>query len=173
MQDVHIPAEFLQDPWEKNVSGLGLGRDAVRTPMQWDATPHAGFSNGAPWLPIANNFRLCNVEIQRSDPHSLLTLYRTLLHLRRREPALARGTYKPFDVGPGIVAYERRFGERCIMVALNLTSDPVSLNSSDMSQRCVVLLSTHLDRETGVPMPDCRLRSNEGLILLNIREPGK
>ena len=39
MRDVEIPPDAVQDPWEKNVPGIGLGRDPERTPMQWDATP--------------------------------------------------------------------------------------------------------------------------------------
>jgi alpha-glucosidase len=44
MHDVPIPPYLVQDPFEKNLPGLGLGRDPVRTPMQWDAEKHAGFS---------------------------------------------------------------------------------------------------------------------------------
>src|SRR5262249_37985030 len=46
MRDVAIPPEQVQDPWEKNVPGLGLGRDPERTPVQWDITANAGFTNG-------------------------------------------------------------------------------------------------------------------------------
>ena len=41
MTDVVIPAERGRDPWEKNVPGLGLGRDPERTLMQWDGGPNA------------------------------------------------------------------------------------------------------------------------------------
>ena len=44
MADVPIPTQCLRDPWEKNVPGLGLGRDPERTPMQWDASGNAGFT---------------------------------------------------------------------------------------------------------------------------------
>ena len=59
MTDVPIPPERVQDPWERNVPGLGLGRDPVRTPMQWDAGPNAGFARAGaePWLPLAPDYR--------------------------------------------------------------------------------------------------------------------
>jgi alpha-glucosidase len=61
MQDVPIPPELVQDPFEKNVPGIGVGRDPERTPMQWDASPSAGFSTGTPWLPVADNYAVVNV----------------------------------------------------------------------------------------------------------------
>ena len=56
MQDVPIPPERVQDPFEKNVPGIGLGRDPERTPMQWNAAPNAGFTDGTPWLPLADDY---------------------------------------------------------------------------------------------------------------------
>src|SRR4028118_2310319 len=57
MEDVPIPPELEQDPWGKRVPGMGLGRDPERTPMQWDASPAAGFTTGEPWLPVASDYR--------------------------------------------------------------------------------------------------------------------
>src|SRR5690606_11977646 len=53
MRDVPIAPEQVQDPFEKNVPGMGMGRDPCRTPMQWDTSPNAGFTTGRPWLPLA------------------------------------------------------------------------------------------------------------------------
>src|SRR3569833_84734 len=57
---VAIPPDAVQDPWEKNEPGLGLGRDPSRTPMQWDATANAGFSTARPWLPLDANYAVSN-----------------------------------------------------------------------------------------------------------------
>ena len=95
MTDVPIPHDQVRDPSEKNVSGLGLGRDPVRTPMLWDDGANAGFSNGEPWLPVSPSFRDQNVELQARDPCSMLALYRALLAFRRRERALSVGGYEP------------------------------------------------------------------------------
>ena len=72
MHDVEIPPEKVQDPFEKNVPGRGLGRDPQRTPMQWSAAKNAGFTAGKPWLPIAEDYAQNNVEAERDDPFSIL-----------------------------------------------------------------------------------------------------
>src|SRR5688500_7530759 len=93
MTDVPIPPPLVQHPFEKNVPGMGLGRDPERTPMQWDDGPNAGFAppGATPWLPLAEDYRTVNVARQREDPKSLLTLYRRLIQLRRAEAALSVG----------------------------------------------------------------------------------
>ena len=52
MPQVAIAPDRVRDPWEKNVPGMGVGRDGCRTPMQWDDTAYAGFSVREPWLPL-------------------------------------------------------------------------------------------------------------------------
>ncbi len=64
MADANIPPQSVQDPWEKNVPGLGLGRDPERSPMPWDATAHGGFSTGLPWLPLGEEWDRVNVAAQ-------------------------------------------------------------------------------------------------------------
>src|SRR5262249_11408938 len=94
MLNVTIPPERVQDPLEKNVPGLGLGRDGCRTPMQWNGTKNAGFTSGLPWLPIDDDYPIVNVESQSVDPTSILTLYHRLIALRRAHGALAYGDYE-------------------------------------------------------------------------------
>ena len=90
MCDVPIAPDQVQDPFEKNVPGMGLGRDPERTPMQWSAAPNAGFTlpQNKPWLPIAADVATVNVEAEQADPKSMLTLYRRLIALRRAERLL-------------------------------------------------------------------------------------
>ena len=59
------------------------GRDNARTPMQWDAAPHAGFTRGQPWLAANPNYREINVAAAVADPDSILHHYRRLIALRR------------------------------------------------------------------------------------------
>jgi alpha-glucosidase len=122
MVDVDLPADSVQDPWERNVPGRGLGRDPARTPMQWDGGRRAGFCEAAatPWLPLAPDAGRVNVEAQREDPDSLLSLYRRLLRLRRDHPALHAGDYRTLAVLGEVLAYERRCAGERMAVLVNL-----------------------------------------------------
>ena len=128
MRDVEIPPERVQDPFEKNVPGLGLGRDPARTPMQWDASPNAGFCapDVEPWLPVADDYRIYNAATEREDPASMLNLHRRLLALRRSEPALALGSYDPVEATGDVLAYARETDGRRLLIVLNLGHDPAT-----------------------------------------------
>jgi alpha-glucosidase len=127
LEQVPIPPDRVQDPWEKNEPGLGLGRDPCRTPMPWDLGPSAGFTTGEPWLPLNGDWKTRNVAIQGADPGSMLSLYRDLLALRRSSPALSLGDYAEVAAAGGLLVYERRSDPERIAVALNLTSHPKSV----------------------------------------------
>jgi alpha-glucosidase len=162
MANVPIPPERVQDPWEKNLPGRGLGRDPERTPMQWDAAPNAGFTTGEPWLPVADDFAAVNVAAQRADPGSILSLHRRLLKLRRAEPALAVGSYTRVEAEGDVLAYVREHGGERFFVALNLGSHPTSL---PFGGRGEVALSTHLDREGEEVVDRVELRGDEGVVV--------
>jgi len=164
MHDVAIPPEFVRDPWEKNVPGLGLGRDPERTPMQWSAEPAAGFTEGAPWLPLADDSGRVNVEAERREPTSMLGLYRRLIELRRREDALSVGRYRPRGVRSDLLAYERSQAERRFLVVLNLGHHEQrwDLNAGELGH---VVVSTHLDREQEAVAAAVRLRPDEGVVI--------
>jgi len=164
MANVPIPPGRIQDPFERRVPGMGLGRDPVRTPMQWSAASHAGFTSGEPWLPVSPDHRLVNVAAQRQDPKSMLALHRALIGLRRRAPALALGSYQPLPAEGDVLAYVRSAGadEPSFLVALNLGSREQRL-ALPRSGR--VALSTHLDRAGERARGALELRPDEGLIV--------
>jgi alpha-glucosidase len=91
MRDTPVPRGRLQDPLGRRSWPLPVGRDPERTPMQWNAGPNAGFTEGTPWLPINRNSAHLNVERQSDDPDSLLSFYRALLDLRKTRPRLHSG----------------------------------------------------------------------------------
>jgi alpha-glucosidase len=91
------------------------GRDRFRHPMQWDGSPSGGFSTGQAWLPPVDPAER-NVEAQRDDSESALTLTRKLIALRRE---LGDG-FELLDAAEGVVAYRR--GRHT--VAVNTTAEP-------------------------------------------------
>lgn len=116
----------LQDPLGLNTWPLGfLGRDPSRRPMQWDASPDAGFGSAAPWLPFDPEFRACNVAAQRGDPQSLLEWYRALLALRRQKAALRRGSLHFIEGPKGLFAWERSLGVKLAAHAFAAGSEAV------------------------------------------------
>jgi alpha-glucosidase len=163
MEDVPIPTQAVRDPWEKNVPGLGLGRDPERTPMQWDDSEGAGFTNGDPWLPLSGDRAVLNVKQQRGEARSMLSLYRALLALRRAEPALSIGVHVKAEAIGRVLTYRRFHAGRWITVALNFSDRPQTLkNRADAHD---VLISTHLDRAERESGNTVKLRPNEGLVM--------
>ena len=108
------PASLPDPPFDR------AGRDAVRTPMQWDPGARGGFTNGTPWLPLVDP-EVRNVAEQAADPASLLSLYRRLIAVRRASPALARGSQRSlFGVAPDVLAWMRESDEERVLVLLNV-----------------------------------------------------
>ncbi len=164
MHNVPIPPDRVQDPFEKNVPGLGHGRDPSRTPMQWSAANNADFSTGAPWLPIAEDFTTVNVALAKNQEDSLLTLYRRLIELRRSEPALAIGAYQSLPATGDVLAYTRQSaGSNSFLVALNF--GPTCTNSTQTTLAESLLLSSYLDRANQIIEGPIELRPQEGIIV--------
>jgi alpha-glucosidase len=160
MQDVSITPDRVRDPWEKNVPGLGLGRDPVRTPIPWTSEVHGGFTKGDPWLPV-DTVRTRDVAQQRADSASMLRLYQELLRLRRSELALSLGCYSTRGITASLLVYERRYKNRRLQIALNMTGASASLPTELSMGK--VLLST-LPGERSVVGADRVLRPNEGVV---------
>jgi alpha-glucosidase len=155
----------VQDPFEKNVPGIGVGRDGCRTPMQWDATANAGFSAGRPWLPLADDSTQENVRNLEADTASILNLHRALIRLRRASPELTRGSYEPLTATGSLLIYRRRGPSSSVLVALNLGDDPASVGYDAIGGHAEILLSTFMDRSGETFSGTLKLRGNEGVVL--------
>src|SRR5260370_20329569 len=125
MHNSEIPPQYIQDPAEKNLPGMGFGRDPERTPMQWDDSPNAGFCPPTvdPWLPIAPDYKQVNVAAQRQDHPSMLSLPPPLLRLPPPPPPLPLAPYTPIEGAPAdCFVYTRQFGGQRPLIALNFPS---------------------------------------------------
>lgn len=166
MMDVAIPPDRVQDPWEKRVPGFGFGRDPVRTPMAWTDAPGGDFSTAPPWLPLHDTTN-DNVATQRTQPYSILALYRELIALRRREPALSLGHYGLVEARGDVLVYERRHGARRLVVLLNLAESTVY---TPLDGAGAQLLSTYGDHPAAPFGALIKLRAHEGMIVEVSRE---
>ncbi|MBN2472291.1 MAG: DUF3459 domain-containing protein, partial [Anaerolineae bacterium] len=169
MQDVDIPRELWQDPWAINSSpDANVNRDPARTPMQWDASPNAGFCPPGviPWLPIAEDYEEVNVVAQEDEPESTLAFYRRLLALRRELPALHGGAFAFVDDLPeGILAYTRRAGESRLLVVINFSDTLRVVDVPRVGWRGELLLSTRFTAPGALDLTGLALQANESMLI--------
>ena len=115
-----LPRDVLQDPMFARSDGTSPGRDGCRVPLPWQAdVPGLGFSivppTAAPWLPQPVHWAALAVDVQQHQPCSTLKLYRRALRLRRRLFGHAEPRVEWMDRGPGILAFRRDSGFRCVL----------------------------------------------------------
>ncbi|MEU1971580.1 alpha-glucosidase [Microbacterium sp. NPDC019599] len=110
---------------EQLLKGLADGsRDNARTPMQWDASPAAGFTTGTPWLAVNPNHVTVNAEAERGDEASVFHHYRRLIALRHDDPVVRFGDFAlllPED--PHVYAFTRTLSDTTLVVLGNFTGD--------------------------------------------------
>jgi alpha-glucosidase len=123
IEDVHDPIGKLGWPKEK-------GRDGERTPMQWTPGPEAGFTTSdKPWIKVPPSAKKDNVETEEEDPNSIFNAYKKLLALRKSEPALRDGSYQSVDnENPYVFSFLRRSGTDTVLVSLNMSDQPRTVN---------------------------------------------
>jgi len=145
------------DSFEEVADIVGYrSRDNARTPMQWDDSDHAGFTDGEPWLPVNTNYREVNVAAQADD--SVTAYYRSLIELRAEHDAFVYGTYE--DLHPEherLAAYTQTLeypdggvSERMLAV-LNFSADREPVELPTTVEDADLLLSNY-DRDAIAPM---------------------
>ena len=164
LEQTAIKKEDVRDPFERNVPGIGVGRDGCRTPMQWNGTPGAGFSTAKPWLPLDPSYGVRNVAKLRADNASIYNLYRRLIALRRSRPSLNCGTYRAIAAEGDLLLFTRSHGSDRILVALNLGAEPVRVCLPKRPLKGRLVLSCFADREGEAFDGSIDLRGDEGVI---------
>jgi alpha-glucosidase len=169
MMDVPIPPGKLRDPAGLRQAGVsGVSRDPERTPMQWEAAPHAGFCppDAEPWLPVAPDYEQVNASAQEKDPRSMLSLFRRLTSLRRESAALREGSLRTLESGePSVLAFERDDGGDRLIILLNFGKQAKNVDLSTVAAEGEIVLSTLAGREGREKLRLIHLRGNEGIIL--------
>lgn len=110
-------------------------RDNARTPMQWDNSNNAGFTDGKPWLKVNPNYKDINVEAQLKDNNSILRYYQKLIALRKSEKYGDIFTYGKvipvFQENDELFAYYRSLNDRSILVIANFGDKDNTFNLDD------------------------------------------
>ena len=167
MTDVYVPPPERHDPYQD--------RDKERTPMQWNTSENAGFTNGTPWLPLPDNYTIFNVEVESNDSYSPLTLYRKLSELRSNYSALQHAGYKHIANSTDILAYLREHEDKDskLLVVINFSEEEttVNLNDTDLVNPTMLLSST-LNRNGSISLESIDLLGGEAVIIRGSGDDG-
>jgi len=153
----------VRDPAAKH----GPGRDPERSPMLWLNAPNAGFTppGATPWLPLMSDWPTRNAANQSADPRSMLTLYRSLLALRRQHDTLHSGAITDISAEGHVLRYRRlalpEGHSTDFQILLNLGDDVATVTCAPGT----VLLTTLLDGSGSEVNGPIQIESGEGLLI--------
>jgi oligo-1,6-glucosidase len=143
----HADALSLGLEMETVLNSLSVkSRDNARTPMQWDDTSHAGFTDGIPWLPVNPNYVTINAAAQRADPNSIFHHYRALIELRHDHPVVAHGRFALLlPDHDQIWALTRTHQDQVLIMIANCSSTAARCPADDLPDlsETRILLATH------------------------------
>lgn len=113
------------------------GRDNARTPMQWNNTKNAGFTQSTPWLQVNPNYLDINTEKALEDKNSVFYTYQKLIQFRK-DPVIGNiilnGSYEDIDLNnKDLFMYKRTLDENELIIIANFTEkelpNPIKGNS--------------------------------------------
>ena len=146
---------------------LKMSRDQARTPVQWDASPHAGFTTGTPWIAVNPDYPEVNAAAEVGQPGSVFEHYRRLIELRHTDPVITDGGFELLlPDHPAIWAFLRRGPDTELLVAANFSADVTGAVLSldpDWADAAVVLTNLP-DQDPLEAPPDLKLRAWESVI---------
>ena len=177
MTNIHLPIEAYRDLESLNLyearkaagypeaeimaSLYARSRDNARTPMQWDASPHGGFTTGTPWLTENPNYREINATAELADPDSIFHYYRRLIALRKTYPVFVHGDFTLLEPDhPSLFVYRRKLARQSLLVICNYGGGETAWSLPAGWDDAQCLISNYPDRLPG------RLRPWEARILL-------
>lgn len=155
-----------RDPKEVFESLLLLSRDNSRTPMQWDDSPNAGFSDGKPWIKINPNFQEINVKNDLISPDSIYKYYQKLIRLRKENPVMVYGDYNDFTEGDKhIYGYTRSLDGTTWLIVLNhCDHENIWILPKQLQGQKKIILSNYKDNNEATNKTELKLRPHEARI---------
>lgn len=141
MANTPVPRKLMKDQLGKLYWPFYKGRDRARTPMQWNSSKNAGFSENTPWLPVNSDYAVKNSELQLSENDSLLNNFIKLINLRKQEPVLYKGKIEIAEKSEkAVLRYKRIYKDNNIEVIINFTNKTKII---DLDIDGEILYSTH------------------------------
>ena len=138
-----------RDPDELLAILASKSRDNGRTPMQWDASHNAGFSEGEPWIGVCDNYETVNARAALDDAGSVFYTYQSLISLRKTLPVLTWGDYEDLlPEHPSLWCYRRQWQGQTLIVAANLSNTPQEWQADLLSGKLQVLMSNYPTPQT-------------------------
>lgn len=128
LKEAELTFEQLQDPYGITFWPKFKGRDGCRTPMPWDSQQHAGFSNGAPWLPVADDHKDKNVTVQQQADLSVLQAYKQFIAWRKKQPEILYGDIAFLSSHESTLAFTRSYEGSTLFAAFNLSNTEQVVN---------------------------------------------
>jgi alpha-glucosidase len=166
MRDVSIPHDMIVDPRGVNMPDKNVSRDPARTPMQWDDSPDAGFTEGTPWLPVDRLYRRVNVARQQEQTSSLLLFYQRLIKFREQEPALYAGDFVPLYGDHQLMSFIRqREGYTRFLIVLNLSHRPCYFRPPGQEFRGTIEVCTAVELEGQKVNGTIALEGDQGIVV--------
>ena len=160
MTNVYVPPNKRRDLYED--------RDKERTPMQWNVSRNAGFtSNSTPWLPVADNYTLYNVDTEMENNSTMLVLYKTLVELRSNNIAFQYANYEGVLNSTDILAYRRYHDNNSdhFLIVMNFSQQPTTATFDVPFVNPQIVLSSNLNRTGAVNLSSVNLLQGEALVI--------
>lgn len=143
---------------------LKSSRDHARTPMQWNQSQYAGFSNHEPWIMVNPNYVNLNANQELQDKNSIFYTYQKLIQLRKEYEIITAGSYElimPND--DKIYAYKRMWKDKELVVLCNFSSQRCTYDNSYIDKNAQILISNYNEHQSGF------LNSYEGIVFIQDR----
>lgn len=143
-----------RDPNELLAILASKSRDNGRTPMQWDASHNAGFTEGEPWIGVCDNYETVNARAALDDPDSVFYTYQSLIRLRKTLPVLTWGDYQDLlPEHPSLWCYRRQWQGKTLVVVANLSHQSHEWESGVLSGEWQTVMSNYPAPHTATLRP--------------------
>ncbi|MFT2112418.1 alpha-glucosidase [Marinomonas sp. 2405UD68-3] len=131
LAEAELEFEDLVDPYGITFWPEFKGRDGCRTPLPWTDETNGGFSQAKPWLPVAESHLPQSIQIQKSDPSSVMNAYSDFLSLRKNHPEFIEGEIEFLYNDDKVLVYLRTLEKVKTLVGVNTGETPVSIQLND------------------------------------------